>query len=340
MQNILFISFLITVFIANSIFKKKNFFSNYSGEIHQTLTGKSNVPLSGGIFILLFMLTLFLENYSNFAFFLIAIFLLGFLSDIKILVSPKIRFLIQIILLINFVYFAELHISSTRIILFDELLKNSIVSLLFTSFCLIILINGTNFIDGLNGLVLGYYLSIVLILLNLGLLENLALNYHLIIYLIVFLTFLLLLNIFNQLYLGDSGSYLLSFIAGVILIKIYNENQNISPFFIVLLLWYPAFENLFSILRKFKLKLSPVLPDRQHLHQLIFIFIKKKTSYKKITNSLSGFIIVFYNAVILFVASLDIYNTQYQIFLIIFNLVLYILIYSKILLFLKLSSKI
>ena len=37
---------------------------------------------------------------------------------------------------------------------------------------------GMQFIDGLNGLVLGYYLSIVLILLNLGLLENLALNYH------------------------------------------------------------------------------------------------------------------------------------------------------------------
>ena len=69
MQNILFISFLITVFIANSIFRKKNFFSNYSGEIHQTLTGKSNVPLSGGIFILLFMFTLLLENYGNFTFF-------------------------------------------------------------------------------------------------------------------------------------------------------------------------------------------------------------------------------------------------------------------------------
>ena len=276
MQSILFISFLITVFIANSIFKKKKIFSNHSGEIHQTLTGKSNVPLSGGIFILLFMLTLLLENYSNFTFFLVSIFLLGFLSDIKILTSPKIRFIIQIILLIIFVYFAELYILSTRIIFFDELLKNSIASLLFTSFCLIVLINGTNFIDGLNGLVLGYYLSIALILLNLGLLENLALNYHLIIYLIVFLTFLFLLNIFNQLYLGDSGSYLLSFIAGVVLIKIYNENQNISPFFIVLLLWYPAFENLFSILRKFKFKLSPVLPDTQHLHQLIFIFIKKK----------------------------------------------------------------
>ncbi len=340
MQSILFISFLITVFIANSIFKKKKIFSNHSGEIHQTLTGKSNVPLSGGIFILLFMLTLLLENYSNFTFFLVSIFLLGFLSDIKILTSPKIRFIIQIILLIIFVYFAELYILSTRIIFFDELLKNSIASLLFTSFCLIVLINGTNFIDGLNGLVLGYYLSIALILLNLGLLENLALNYHLIIYLIVFLTFLFLLNIFNQLYLGDSGSYLLSFIAGVVLIKIYNENQNISPFFIVLLLWYPAFENLFSILRKFKFKLSPVLPDTQHLHQLIFIFIKKKTSYKKITNSLSGFIIIFYNTAILSIASLDIQNTQYQISLIIFNLVLYIMIYSKIILFLKLSPKI
>ena len=31
---------------------------------------------------------------------------------------------------------------------------------LFTTFCLAILINGSNFIDGLNGLLIGYYLLI------------------------------------------------------------------------------------------------------------------------------------------------------------------------------------
>ena len=339
MQNILFISLLVIFFFLNLVLKKKKFFSNYSGEIHQILTGEKNVPLSGGIFIILFVFILILESYNYFAFFTFLIFLLGFFSDIKLLSSPKIRFIIQIILLLSFVYMAKLQIPSTRILFVDNLLATPLLNIFFTSFCLIIVINGTNFIDGLNGLVLGYYSSIILILFNLGLTENLVPNTQLLFLILIFLIFLFLLNIFNQLYLGDSGAYLLSFLVCVGLIEIYSKNQNISPFFIALLLWYPAFENLFSILRKFNFKLSPTLPDRNHLHQLIFSFIKQNTLYKGNINNLSSFIIIFYNMVLFLIASLDVQSTQYQIFLIIFSVVIYIFIYSKIFSALKMSIK-
>ena len=282
MENILFISFLLSIFIMSLFFLKKKLISSYSGEKHQTLAGKKNVPLSGGIFLFLFILLFLLQKIDYLIFFIFFIFLLGFASDIKILSSPKIRIIFQSILLFGFVYFSDLYVQSTRIIFLDELLKIPLAALLFTGFCLIVVMNGTNFIDGLNGLVLGYYLSISLILLNLGLLDSLNLSFQLIIYSIIFLTFIFLLNIFNKLYLGDSGSYLLSLIACVGLIKVYNGNQNISPFFIVLLLWYPAFENLFSILRKFVFKVSPTIADRYHLHQLIFVLIKKKKLHLKI----------------------------------------------------------
>ena len=339
MQIILFIGLLIFVFTVNLIFKKKFFFSSYTGKTHQTLAGKKNVPLSGGIFIFLFVLASLLDSHNFFSFFIFFIFLLGFLADINLLSSPKIRFIIQIILLFSFTYIAKLHIPSTRIIFFDELLENPLLSLLFTSFCLIVVINGTNFIDGLNGLVIGYYLSIILILFNLGLLESLMPNTQLLFLIICFLLFLFLLNISSQLYLGDSGAYLISFIACVSLIEIYTKNQNISPFFIVLLLWYPAFENLFSILRKFNFRLSPALPDKHHLHQLIFSLIKKKTSYKGNINNISSFIIIFYNMLIFFIASIDFQNTQYQIILILFNVFFYIFIYSKIFSFFKLHNR-
>ncbi len=339
MENFLFIGLLIFVFTLNSFFKKKNFFSSYTGESHQAFAGKKNVPLSGGIFILLSIFVVFLSNHNYFSFFIFLMFLLGFLADINLLSSPKIRFIIQSILLFSFVYIANLHIPSTRIIFFDELLKNQLFSLLFTSFCLIVVINGTNFIDGLNGLVIGYYLSVILILFNLGLLVGLLVNTQLLFFLFFLLLFLFLLNIFDQLYLGDSGAYLISFIACVSLIEIYTRNQNISPFFIVLLLWYPSFENLFSILRKFNFKLSPALPDKYHLHQLIFALVKRNGSYKKNINNISSFIIIFYNILIFLIASIDIQNTQYQIILILFNVSFYIFIYSKIFSFLKLNKK-
>ena len=94
--------------------------------------------------------------------------------------------------------------------------------------------------------------------------------------LMLLMAFVLLLNLLNHLFLGDSGAYSLSFILGFILIKIYNSNLEISPYFIILLLWYPCFENLFSILRKSSFKLNPLNPDHNHLHQYLFVYLKKK----------------------------------------------------------------
>ena len=62
----------------------------------------------------------------------------------------------------------------------------------------------------------------------------------------------------------------------------YSNNDSISPYFICLLLWYPAFENLFSIIRRFSLKNNIEQADQGHLHQIIYTkfkdidFINKK----------------------------------------------------------------
>ena len=86
------------------------------------------------------------------------------------------------------------------------------------------------------------------------------------------------MNFSNQLFLGDSGSYSLSFVTGVTLINIYNLNQQITPYFIILLLWYPCFENLFSIFRKIISKKNPLKPDNGHLHYHLYSFLLKNIS--------------------------------------------------------------
>ena len=62
-----------------------------------------------------------------------------FFSDKKILVSPKIRFLIQSILILLFVIIFDVKINSSRIELFDTILNNSVFAI-FSTFCLLILI--------------------------------------------------------------------------------------------------------------------------------------------------------------------------------------------------------
>ena len=81
-----------------------------------------------------------------------------------------------------------------------------------------ILANGTNFIDGLNGLVLSYYLIILIIIFYLRLYEFSFLSQQDILVMIMILLYLALFNFFNQLYIGDSGSYLIGFFLGYVLL--------------------------------------------------------------------------------------------------------------------------
>ena len=217
------------------------------------------------------------------------IFCVGLIADINLLSSPKIRFLIQSIIIISFVFLLDIQIHQTKFIFLDILLRNVYFKYFFSIFCFLVLINGSNFIDGLNGLMIGYFISIISIIFYLNSYIILDIEKNLIISLLIILVFLLILNLNNKLFMGDSGSYVLSLLSGYFLIKIYEMNPQISPFFIVLLLWYPCFENLFSIIRKFSLKRSPVNADNNHLHQLIFFYFKKKLVFKNLNiNNISA----------------------------------------------------
>ena len=64
------------------------------------------------------------------------------------------------------------------------------------------------------------------------------------------LLILLVFNFFEKFFCGDSGSYVISLIVGYYLIELSNLDLIISPYFIACLLWYPAYECLFSMVRK------------------------------------------------------------------------------------------
>ena len=63
---------------------------------------------------------------------LILIFLIGLFSDRKILISPKKRFLLQLILVLFSVILLDLQIANSKLVFFDNFLKNQIFNILFT----------------------------------------------------------------------------------------------------------------------------------------------------------------------------------------------------------------
>ena len=79
-------------------------------------------------------------------------FAIGLLSDLKIASSPKLRLLIQFFLLVFFVYLNKNLQIDTRIDILNILISNEFLRLILISFFFLVLINGYNFIDGVNNL--------------------------------------------------------------------------------------------------------------------------------------------------------------------------------------------
>ena len=274
------IAFILAYIFFIFFFKKTNFFNSEKFP-HQNFTSKNFVLPIGGYLIIIFFILFGFENIDISFIYILIIFLIGALSDLKKFNSPKYRLIAQSLIIIVFIVYFDMKIISTRITFLDYFLKNYYLSIFFIAFCFLVLMNGTNFIDGLNGLVILYFLIIILILNLSGINFELKNNNFFIDNILPILIILLILNIFNKIYLGDSGSYLIGFLFSYYLISIYEQNQIISPFFIILLLWYPCFENLFSILRKQKFKKSAVEPDTKHFHQLLYFFFTKKIQKSK-----------------------------------------------------------
>ena len=146
---------------------------------------------------------------------------------------------------------------------------------------------------------------------------------------IISLSIFVIFNFFGKNFLGDGAAYGISFLLGYILLKITLINYEVSPYFIANLHWYPAFENLFSIVRRNFSKKNNYLPDNDHLHHLIFKIFKRKKIFKK-DFLLSSFIGLLINFILSmnYLIGYHYYNqTAIQVMLIFSGIILYLIFY-------------
>ena len=316
---------LLSTITLNFLFKKYNILIDQVNiSKHKNFIQNKKTPLSGGLVIFLALFYFLPESYKYFTIIMFIIFLSGLLSDLNILHAPLFRIFFQTIVVIIYLVLFDNFITSIRINFFDNLLNIFIIKLIFSIFCILILINGTNFMDGVNTLVVGYFILVLSNIFYLSEINDLKLD-HFLVTICIFVLFLIyLFNFFGLMFLGDSGSYLISFIAGVTMINFSNNNDLVSPYYIAAILWYPAYENLFSIIRKLIFKKSPSNPDNEHLHQLIYIFLKKNIKKNNFfSNSLTGILICIYNLIYFNLIFNYFNNTKILVFSILFNVTLY-----------------
>ena len=287
--NVFFLIFLIQ-FISYLIVTKtflKKIFSNY--EAIQRVHQGEILRIGGLIFMIGFLIIFFFfdDKATNIKPIIVSsfiIFIFTFLEDIRQILSPKIRLFILFLGSSIFIFNVDLPLLN---ILGYDLNNNFLVltKILFI-LSLVLLMNGFNFLDGLNGLSSFNFFSILLTLFYIA-----FKNHDYVIQNMIFIYFLLSLFFFlfnfplGSIFLGDSGSYLYAFLIGSTTILLFERNPQIPTFLSLLILAYPITEVVFSVIRKLLTKTSPLHPDVQHLHHYVF---KKNIFIKNFRNSVSS----------------------------------------------------
>ena len=99
------IIYFIFILIVLLVCKKFNFFLDIKNHKHKKFASNQKNYFVGGFFIALILIYNFMEQKDYFyGLFFISIFIIGLLADFKLFNNPKLRLLIQISLLIIFIY--------------------------------------------------------------------------------------------------------------------------------------------------------------------------------------------------------------------------------------------
>jgi len=242
----------------------------------------SNVPLTGGLFLFLNIIIIFLlKNFlfevdglilnSNIIIFIFAFFLFGVVDD-KFEINSNLKLISSIIIFYLFIHFNDEYVLES--IIFSNGIKFNLgsFSVPFTIFCLVIFQNAFNMYDGINLQNISYFtilLLIILIFFN-------FLDFY--IYMVPVLIILTYLNYCNKLFLGDSGSYILSFLISILFIHLFNQTSlNIKSDLVFLFLCIPGYDLLRLAIVRILNKKHPFKGDQNHVHHILI----KKIGYVK-----------------------------------------------------------
>lgn len=201
---------------------------------------------------------------------LLPCFMAGLAEDITNTVSPRIRYLMTMASALLLCFLQHAWITSIAIDWVDQLFTISMISIVFTLFLLSSIAHSFNLIDGHNGLCAG-----VTVLASVAIAQVAHLEAEQGIALLALglaaanIGFLFLNYPFGRIFLGDAGAYVNGLFVGFLMVYLVASAESVSPWFAVSVLVYPAWETVFSMLRRAIAGQPFSEPDNQHLHSLM-----------------------------------------------------------------------
>ena len=241
---------------------------------------KSNVPLLGGVIMIINLLILSIfsifsgipfenllvskKEYVSIFLLVLCFFLLGLYDD-RFKLNPDKKFILSIIFsILALTLNKNLLIENFNLSFYDKTIILNEFSFFFTLFCIIILINALNFYDGINGQSLIFF---ILVFSYLSLQSPLQMFYIILIFICIFILFL---NLQNKTFLGDGGVYLLGSILTTLLIYEFNSFKTIEfADEIFLLLILPGLDLLRLTIMRIMDGKNAFYGDRNHIHHIL-----------------------------------------------------------------------
>ena len=255
----------------------------------------------GGFIIYIYLLLICLLGFSE-DFFIFSLLLSSFPFVIVALredlyqdTSPFLRLISMIISCLFFFYLNPIDFPLIEFPYLGDLISIYPIGIVFFTFSILIIMNGMNLIDGMNGL---FVFTAVFQLLSLAIVANIYDDFEIMnisfILLLPLLSFLLFNFPFGKIFIGDLGAYFYGFAISLVTIYFFGKHQELLSWSAALLLFYPSSELLYSYLRKIINKQSPMDPDNEHLHSLIFNRLIKNVNTQNVSNARTTLILSFF----------------------------------------------
>ena len=269
--NLIFLYLVLFLFTAFISKKLKLYDEPNIRKIHT-----SRVFNTGGMIIYLFYLSIiyFFEfNYNIELIISIGFFicLIGFIDD-RINLNPSIK-IIFILIPSIYLIFNNIQINDLGNYEYIGLINLGKFQIPFLILALGLLINATNYIDGIDGLLLAFFMCCLSY--YIFLIED-AKTINLIKLLLIPIFFNLILNMLPsrtefKFFSGNIGSLFVGFFISFLTIELYN-GFDVHPAFLIWPLWYPVYDFLFVSINRAINKKSIFSADNSHLHHKILIY--------------------------------------------------------------------
>lgn len=197
-------------------------------------------------------------------------FFVGLREDLGFEVTPKVRLMVIVGASLLVVVLVGEWLPRIGVTYLDQWLQYWIFGVPFTLLVTAGVANGFNLIDGVNGLAgltattAAVALALIAFQSDYFPMANVCMMFATVIF-----GFFLVNYPFGLIFLGDAGAYTIGFVLVWLGIAIIVNQPEVSPWAVLLTLFWPLADTLLAIFRRTRRDKGAMLPDRLHVHQLV-----------------------------------------------------------------------